>query len=71
MPVTFDLADAFDFKEGGAVHLECGVVLNAKLRTKLAKPAREGIDPFTKEPCVFKPELASTIVRVLPREAVN
>merc|ERR1739845_224643 len=29
-------------------------MLNMKLKKKPATPARKGINPFTKEPCVFK-----------------
>merc|ERR1712217_479752 len=28
--------------------------LNLKLKKKPARPARKGVNPFTKEPCVFK-----------------
>merc|ERR1712110_1007746 len=28
--------------------------LNMKLKKKPARPARKGVNPFTKEPCVFK-----------------
>merc|ERR1719356_59132 len=52
----------------------CGV-LNLKLKKRPAKPARKGINPFTKEPCVFKAKPASKTVRVLPmkklKEAIN
>merc|ERR1712039_1138597 len=46
------------FKIGGA--------FNLKLKSKPAKPARKGVNPFTKEPCVFKAKPASKTVRVLP-----
>merc|ERR1712066_343940 len=46
------------FKVGGA--------LNLKLKSKPARPARKGVNPFTKEPCVFKAKPASKTVRVLP-----
>merc|ERR1711988_1172740 len=29
-------------------------MLNLKLKSKPATPARKGVNPFTKEPCVFK-----------------
>merc|ERR1712226_1150273 len=55
------------FKFGGA--------LNLKLKKKPATPARKGVNPFTKEPCVFKAKPASKTVRVLPmkklKEAIN
>ena len=50
-------------------------VLNMKLKKKPAKAARKGVNPFTKEPCVFKAKPASKTVRVLPmkkfKEMVN
>merc|ERR1719411_1146665 len=40
--------------------------LNLKLKKKPAVPARKGVNPFTKEPCVFKAKPASKTVRCLP-----
>merc|ERR1712137_898773 len=52
-----------------------GGVLNLKLKKKPATPARKGVNPFTKEPCVFKAKPASKTVRVLAmkkfKEMVN
>merc|ERR1711990_196190 len=49
--------------------------LNLKLKKKAATPARKGINPFTKEPCVFKAKPASKTVRALAmkklKEALN
>eukprot|EP00929_Paragymnodinium_shiwhaense_P017826 TRINITY_DN1275_c0_g1_i6.p2 TRINITY_DN1275_c0_g1~~TRINITY_DN1275_c0_g1_i6.p2 ORF type:complete len:115 (-),score=51.97 TRINITY_DN1275_c0_g1_i6:139-483(-) len=49
--------------------------LNMKLKKKPAQAARKGINPFTKEPCVFKAKPASQTVRALPmkrfKEMVN
>merc|ERR1719190_116544 len=60
-------------KKDGAFKL--AGVLNMKLKKKPAKPARKGVNPFTKEPCVFKAKPASKTVRVLPmkkfKEAIN
>merc|ERR1712048_589697 len=39
--------------------------LNLKLKKKAATAARKGINPFTKEPCVFKAKPASQTVRAL------
>ena len=39
--------------------------LNLKLKQKPATPARKGVNPFTKEPCVFKAKPASKTVRAL------
>merc|ERR1712146_41910 len=46
-----------------------------KMKKKPAQPARKGVNPFTKEPCVFKAKPASKTVRALPmkklKEMVN
>merc|ERR1712188_25378 len=36
-----------------------------KLKLKKATPARKGVNPFTKEPCVFKAKPASKTVKCL------
>ena len=52
-----------------------GGMLNMKLKKKPAVAARKGVNPFTKEPGVFKAKPASKIVRVLAmkklKELVN
>merc|ERR1711974_175550 len=49
--------------------------LNLKLKKKPATPARKGVNPFTKEPCVFKAKPASKTVKVYAmkklKEAIN
>merc|ERR1711941_158268 len=40
--------------------------LNLKLKKKPATPAKKGVNPFTKEPCVFKAKPASKTVRAFP-----
>merc|ERR1712080_797507 len=49
--------------------------LNLKLKKKPARSAKKGVNPFTKEPCVFKAKPASKTVRALPmkkfKEMVN
>merc|ERR1712115_40618 len=61
------LKKAGSFKIAGA--------LNLKLKSKPATPARKGVNPFTKGPCVFKAKPASKTVRALPmkkfKELVN
>ena len=61
---------AEQLKKNGAFKL--GGMLNLK---KPATPARKGVNPFTKEPCVFKAKPASKTVRVLAmkkmKEAIN
>merc|ERR1711937_456840 len=39
-------------------------MLNMKLKKKPASPAKKGVNPFTKEPCVFKAKPASKTVKV-------
>merc|ERR1719281_2212994 len=46
-------------------------ILNMKLKNKPATKARKGINPFTKEPCVFKAKPASKTVRVLPMKKLK
>merc|ERR1719506_3007738 len=48
-------------KKSGSFKL--GGMLNMKLKNKPATRARKGINPFTKEPCVFKPKPASKTVK--------
>merc|ERR1712099_585 len=55
---------ADQIKKNGSFKL-CGA-LNLKLKKTAAKPARKGVNPFTKEPCVFKAKPASKTVRALP-----
>merc|ERR1712028_309997 len=40
-------------------------MLNMKLKNKPARKARKGINPFTKEKCIFKAKPASKTVRCL------
>merc|ERR1712100_439211 len=64
---------ATELKKNGKFKL--GGVFNMKLKKKPAVAARKGVNPFTKEPCVFKAKPASKTVRVLPnrkfKEMVN
>merc|ERR1712188_330897 len=46
-------------------------MLNMKLKNKPATAARKGINPFTKEPCVFKAKPASKTVRCLPMKKLK
>merc|ERR1711988_1922180 len=45
--------------------------LNLKLKKKPARAARKGVNPFTKEPCVFKAKPASKTVRALPMKKLK
>merc|ERR1739838_1278944 len=60
-------------KKNGSFKL--GGSLNLKLKKKPATPARKGVNPFTKEPCVFKAKPASKTVKVYAmqklKEAIN
>eukprot|EP00929_Paragymnodinium_shiwhaense_P028368 TRINITY_DN1644_c0_g2_i2.p2 TRINITY_DN1644_c0_g2~~TRINITY_DN1644_c0_g2_i2.p2 ORF type:complete len:115 (+),score=43.96 TRINITY_DN1644_c0_g2_i2:65-409(+) len=64
---------AAELKKNGQFKL--AGALNMKLKKKPAQPARKGVNPFTKEPCVFKAKPASKTVRALPmkklKEMVN
>merc|ERR1719235_763875 len=64
---------ADQLKKNGSFKI-CGM-LNLKLKKKPATPARKGVNPFTKEPCVFKAKPASKTVKVLAmkkiKEAIN
>merc|ERR1712130_251926 len=55
---------AGELKKHGSFKI--GGCLNLKLKSKPATPARKGVNPFTKEPCVFKAKPASKTVRALP-----
>merc|ERR1719145_451546 len=55
---------AAELKKNGKFKI--GAYLNLKLKVKPATPARKGVNPFTKEPCVFKAKPASKTVKVLP-----
>merc|ERR1711881_777196 len=52
---------AAEVKKNGKFKI--GGILNMKLKKKPARPARKGVNPFTKEPCVFKAKPASKTVR--------
>merc|ERR1719359_532971 len=54
---------AGELKKNGSFKL--AGCLNLKLKKKPATPARKGVNPFTKEPCVFKAKPASKTVRAL------
>ena len=48
-----------------------GGFLNMKLKKKPAAPARKGVNPFTKEPCVFKARPASKTVKAFPTKKMK
>merc|ERR1712227_391461 len=60
---------AEELKKNGSFKL--AGALNMKLKKKPATPARKGVNPFTKEPCVFKAKPASKTVRALPMKKLK
>merc|ERR1719265_694779 len=52
---------AQELKKNGSFKL--AGALKLKLKKKPATPARKGVNPFTKEPCVFKAKPASKTVK--------
>jgi DNA-binding protein HU-beta len=64
---------ASELKKNGSFKI--AGMINLKLKKKPASAARKGVNPFTKEPCVFKAKPASKTVRGYSmkklREAVN
>merc|ERR1712183_517185 len=55
---------ADQLKKNGS--FKVGGMLNLKLKKRPATAARKGVNPFTKEPCMFKAKPASKTVKVLP-----
>ena len=55
---------ATELKKNGKFKL--AGMMTLKLKVKPATPARKGVNPFTKEPCVFKAKPASKTVKALP-----
>merc|ERR1711982_115153 len=60
---------AGELKKNGSFKL--AGALNMKLKKKPAQPARKGVNPFTKEACVFKAKPASKTVRALPMKKLK
>merc|ERR1712107_908542 len=58
-----------EFKKTGSFKL--AGALNLKLKKKPATPARKGVNPFTKEPCVFKAKPASKTVKAFPMKKLK
>merc|ERR1719161_686989 len=54
---------ASELKKTGTFKI--GQNIKLKLKVKPATPARKGVNPFTKEPCVFKAKPASKTVKAL------
>ena len=60
---------AAQVKQNGSFKL--GGYLNLKLKVKPAVPAHTGVNPFTKEPCVFPARPASKTVRASPTKKLK
>merc|ERR1719253_759373 len=64
---------ASEIKKNG--NFKLAGMLNMKMKKKAASPAKKGINPFTKEPCVFKAKPASKTVKCFAikklKEALN
>merc|ERR1712058_71230 len=60
---------AQELKKNGKFNL--AGALSLKLKKKPARAARKGVNPFTKEPCVFKAKPASKTVRALPMKKLK
>merc|ERR1712130_416525 len=60
---------ADQLKKNGSFKI--GGMLNLKLKKKPATPARKGVNPFTKEPCVFKAKPASKTVKAIPMKKLK
>merc|ERR1712217_334795 len=60
---------ATELKKNGSFKI--ARALNLKLKQKPATPARKGVNPFTKEPCVFKANPASKTVKALPMKKLK
>ena len=58
---TYMEVAATELKKNGK--FKFGGCLNLKLKKKPATAARKGVNPFTKEPCVFKAKPASKTVK--------
>merc|ERR1711972_1136297 len=60
---------ADQLKKSGSFKLAGALTL--KLKKKPARPARKGVNPFTKEPCVFKAKPASKTVKAFPMKKLK
>ena len=60
---------ASELKKNGKFNFDG--VLNVKLKKKPATPAGKGVNPFTKEPCVFKAKPASKTVKCFPMKKLK
>ena len=56
---------------GKGVPVNVGGLLKITVRQRPARPAREGIDPFTKQPRSFAAKPASKVVKVRPLRALK
>jgi len=55
-----------DLSKGGSGVFKVPGLMRITVKRKPATPARQGINPFTKEPTTFKAKPARNVVRVRP-----
>ncbi len=53
-----------NLQDGGPGVFNLSGIMKVKIVRKPAKPEREGIDPFTKEPRIFKAQPAKNVVKI-------
>ncbi len=62
---------AMDLKKGNAGTFNVPGMMKVTVQRKPATKARKGINPFTKEPTVFKAKPARNVVKVRPLKALK
>jgi nucleoid DNA-binding protein len=60
-----------DLSKAGAGVFKVPGLMRITVKRKPATPAREGINPFTKEPTTFKAKPARNVVRIRPLSALR
>lgn len=67
---TLTAAMAADLAKGGGMFNLFGLAKMVVIR-KPAQPERQGINPFTKEPTIFKAKPARKVVKIRPMKALK
>lgn len=60
-----------DLKKGAAGAVNVGGLLKVTVQRKPATKARKGINPFTKEPTIFKAKPARNVIKVRPLKSLK
>ena len=60
-----------DLSKRGPGTVNVAGLMKVTVQRKPATKARKGINPFTKEPCVFKAKPARNVVKIRPMKAVK